>query len=927
MLTNCNTAFTNIGCNAVPQAAVWCPRPQESTETFPRGLVAFGANHYVALYDPKHAAHHGIQRLLKGHTGRVNSVCALVAGKFPSSQTAAVVSASADKTARIWKPTSDGSWACSAILTGHTYPIISLGVLSQCGSEASIVRHDWIATGSTDGTIRLYQRTISPDAFEDTVECVQTISVGTRHPLCLKMAYLPTSTIPLLAAGTTDSKIHLYAPQLSTSTGDSDNCASRPFTRLLTLSGHENWVRCLDFTAFPATGEHDCETLMLASGSQDKYIRLWQIGVHHPQIPDPATNGTPNTDGHSPPTDAQCEAAEPSTEQMLETLQASFQQQGLAPQNYPPSTHLSTKDQLLIIHTEPNAAEPARFTVKLDAVVLGHDDWVCSVQWQPPHVPMDTDATTSPYVQPQCFISASADRSMIIWRPDPTTGIWVSVARVGEMGGAALGFYDGTFSPDGQRIIAHSPTGAFHQWEMEAAPPAMDGVFCRPVVATGGHIKPAQDLCWDPRGRFLVSVSLDQTARLYAEWNRPADSKSGAHISTWHEVARPQIHGYDLQCLAFTRDYQYVSGADEKVLRVLDAPQTFVESLAALTNDTSLLADVAARPVSANLPPLGLSNKALFEGDLQAADAQADECLARQYTTVGKGLTETLRTAALTPPMEEYLMQNTLWPETGKVYGHGYEVFAVAASHDGQLVASGCRATSEKHAVIRLVDTTKWQEYPCPLKGHALTVTRIRFSPTDRWLLTVSRDRSWCLYVRTPQAETPYTLHQTLAKAHARIIWDASWAHNGHLFATASRDKTVKLWVSSTLATDPSALPFWNLLTTLAFSESVTAVDFAPALIQGRYCLAVGLESGLVCLAMSPTVAAPLAATPGFAAGPWDQVTKLVTQDCPQGFVSRLAWRPMRSSNVMTDICEAAEVWQLACASHDHSVRVISLHF
>ena len=29
-------------------------------------------------------------------------------------------------------------------------------------------------------------------------------------------------------------------------------------------------------------------------------------------------------------------------------------------------------------------------------------------------------------------------------------------------------------------------------------------------------------------------------------------------------------------------------------------------------------------------------------------------------------------------------------------------------------------------------------------------------------------------------------------KSHARIIWDCSWAHEGDVFATASRDKTVR---------------------------------------------------------------------------------------------------------------------------------------
>lgn len=49
---------------------------------------------------------------------------------------------------------------------------------------------------------------------------------------------------------------------------------------------------------------------------------------------------------------------------------------------------------------------------------------------------------------------------------------------------------------------------------------------------------------------------------------------------TWHEISRPQIHGYDMQCLALVGRFQFVSGADEKVLRVFQAPKNFVENFA-----------------------------------------------------------------------------------------------------------------------------------------------------------------------------------------------------------------------------------------------------------------------------------------------------------------------------------------------------------
>ena len=35
--------------------------------------------------------------------------------------------------------------------------------------------------------------------------------------------------------------------------------------------------------------------------------------------------------------------------------------------------------------------------------------------------------------------------------------------------------------------------------------------------------------------------------------------------SLWCEIARPQVHGYDMQCLSMLSRYRLASGADEKV--------------------------------------------------------------------------------------------------------------------------------------------------------------------------------------------------------------------------------------------------------------------------------------------------------------------------------------------------------------------------
>ena len=80
-----------------------------------------------------------------------------------------------------------------------------------------------------------------------------------------------------------------------------------------------------------------------------------------------------------------------------------------------------------------------------------------------------------------------------------------------------------------------------------------------------------------------------------------------------------------------------------------------------------------------------------------------------------------------------------------KLYGHGNDLFAMAAHPSGGVLATACRAQSAETAGIWLWDTATWAPRGT-LSAHTLTVTQLAFSPDGRYLLSASRDRSFAVF-------------------------------------------------------------------------------------------------------------------------------------------------------------------------------------
>lgn len=209
----------------------------------------------------------------------------------------------------------------------------------------------------------------------------------------------------------------------------------------------------MDFSLPICTG-NEKDSLLLVSSSQDRSIRIWKMALHS----SPANTKVP----------------------------------------YRKEIGLTSyiEGPMLI-------AGSASYQISLESLLIGHEDWVYSVEWQPPSFASDGGTD---FYQPLSILSASMDKTMMIWQPEKTTGIWVNVVTVGELSHCALGFYGGHWSPSGDSILAHSYGGSFHLWKNVG----INFNDWKPQKVPSGHFAAVMDASWARSGGFLLSVSYDQ---------------------------------------------------------------------------------------------------------------------------------------------------------------------------------------------------------------------------------------------------------------------------------------------------------------------------------------------------------------------------------------------------------------------------------
>jgi WD40 repeat protein len=428
--------------------------------------------------------------ICKGHSHWVRSIAFSPDGqKFASG--------SDDQTVRIWDIKSG---KCISTLEGHSGCVRSV-TFSHDGKL--------LASGSEDGTVKIWD-----------VDAAKSLKTLTGHVgKVWSVAFSPIPPTPLikggeggiLVSGGEDNTIKIWEV-------DTGECRK-------TLTGHENWVRSVAFSA---------DGLRIVSGADDNAVKVWDVYTSKCDLTLQGHENWVRSVAFS--TDGQeiVSGGDDNTVRVWNAQTGQCQSILYGHDNRVWSVAFSLDGRRIASGSDDQTvrtwdAQTGQCLTK----VGGYSNWILSVAFSP----------TGQYLA-----SGGEDKMVRIWdirdihHPQITTTLRGHTSRIWSV----------AFSPDGQLLASGSDDHSIRIWDLKSS----GGKQCLQVLTHHDHW--IRSVVFSPDGQLLASGSDDHTVRI---WD--------IHQGIQHKIL--QGHTNWVRSVTFSPNGQLLaSGSDDHTIRIWD---------------------------------------------------------------------------------------------------------------------------------------------------------------------------------------------------------------------------------------------------------------------------------------------------------------------------------------------------------------------